>query len=123
MLLIADYFNNRTQIIKIGNLLSNPKPSLVGVSQISILGPLLFLIFINDLIYFLSVAQAKLFADDTTLYHSGKDLPTIMKDFKLILPNLLEWCSKNRLDINWTKTFFMVISNKRSTIPEKLHIQ
>ena len=118
ILLLADYFKNRTQVTKIRNHLSNPKTTLLGVPQGSILGPLLFLIFINDLLFFLSDTQAKLFADDTTLYRSGENLQDIMKDFRLILADLLEWCSKNRLDINWTKTFFMVITNKRLAIPE-----
>jgi hypothetical protein len=93
---------------------------LLGVPQGSILGPLFFLIYINDLIYFINAASAKLFADDTTLYHSGVDLSEIINYFSKIINDLLLWCKNNRLDINWTKTFLMVFTNKRIKIPDSI---
>lgn len=74
LLLIADYFTNRSQKPKIGNSISESKPILLGVPQGSILGPIFFLIFINDLLFYLSDVSAKLFADDTTLYCRGSEL-------------------------------------------------
>ncbi len=118
LLLVADYFNNRHQKTKIGNSFSKSNLILLGVPQGSILGPLFFLIFINDLLHFLLDVSAKLFADDTTLYCSGAELGDLHCRFDRIIKLLLEWCSKNRIDINWKKTFFMVITNKRIKIPE-----
>lgn len=98
--------------------MSKANPILLGVPQGSILGPLFFLIFINDLLFFLADVLAKLFADDTTLYCSGAELDELRREFERYIKLLLEWCSNNRIDINWTKTFFMVITNKRIKIPE-----
>jgi len=64
LLLIADYFKNRQQKTKIGNISSNSSEILLGVPQGSILGPLFFLIFINDLLNYLVDVSAKLFADE-----------------------------------------------------------
>ncbi len=118
LLLIANYFSNRQQKTKIGNLTSNSNPILLGVPQGSILGPIFFLIYINDLIFFTKNVFAKLFADDTTLYQFCNNIDDLYKDFSIAIKNLLDWCSKNRLDINWSKTFLMVITNKRIKIPD-----
>jgi len=84
------------------------------VPQGSILGPLFFLIFINDLDNYIVNVSAKLFA----LYCSGEKLDGLISRFESIIKQLLNWCSKSRLDINWNKTFFMVIRNKRIKIPD-----
>jgi hypothetical protein len=118
LLLIANYFSNRQQKTKIDNLTSNSNPILLGVPQGSILGPIFFLIYINDLIFFTKNVFAKLFADDTTLYQFCNNIDDLYKDFSIAIKNLLDWCSKNRLDINWSKTFLMVITNKRIKIPD-----
>jgi hypothetical protein len=117
ILLIADYFKNRQQVTKVNNSTSEPNKVILGVPQGSILGPLFFLIYISDLIYYINDASAKLFADDTTIYYSDDDIGNITKKFNTIIIELLAWCTHNRLDINWTKTFLMVVTNKRIKIP------
>ena len=66
--LVANYFQDRNQCIKLGGVISKNRHLTLGVPQGSILGPLFFLIFINDFIFFLEEVMSKLFADDTTLY-------------------------------------------------------
>lgn len=53
-----------------------------------------------------------MFADDTTLYASDNDLNSLQTSFLKKLDKLFDWCSLNKLDINWSKTFFMFVTNK-----------
>ena len=71
--LVRSYFDGRRQVTKVSEVCSEPLDLLIGLPQGSVLGPLFFLIFINDLTYMLSLATT-LFADDTTIYTAHKDL-------------------------------------------------
>ena len=86
-----------------------------------VLGPLFFLIFINDLA-FISELVCKMFADDTTLVDADEQLETLIRRFKKKLEPLLEWCKFNKLDLNWSKTYFMFITNKRVKLPTEIEI-
>ena len=59
---------------------------------------------------------AKLFADDTTIFATTRkpedSLGDLVRDFVVRLKPLLDWCSGNRMDINWSKTFFMIVTAK-----------
>ena len=77
---LKSYLSAREQVVLIGNCLSCPKPISVGVPQGSILGPLLFIIYINDLPQCLRHCKMILYADDTLIYSSAKtaqDVETI----------------------------------------------
>ncbi len=120
--LIKNYFTNRSQKVKFGGFLSMLRQILLSVPQGSIIGPLFFLIFINDMAYFMKNMKCVLFADDTTLYKSGNDLNKLIDAFKQNLTVLEDWCLNNRLDINWSKTFIMFITNKRVQLPVSIDI-
>jgi hypothetical protein len=121
--LLTDYFKNRSQFVKIGNIISIICQVLLGVPQGSVLGPLLFLLFINDLPYFLKMFLSILFADDTTLAQSSDDYDSLLKKFYNSIGNLTKWCRFNKVDINWKKSEIMFISNKQNTIiPEFIDI-
>ena len=94
---------------------------LLGVPQGSVLGPLFFLLMINDLAYIIEL-MCKLFADDTTLGDVDKDLNILINRFVSKLKTLLDWCQFNKLDINWSKTFFMFVTNKRVKLPNELTV-
>ena len=119
--LMKNYFHNRFQLTKVNDNKSDLLQLLLGVPQGSVLGPLLFLIFINDLAYYMNDFYCILFADDTTLLDSNCDLDSLISSFKSKLALLLEWCSFNKLNINWTKTYIMLISKKHIDAP--LYIQ
>ena len=84
--------------------------------QGSVMGPLLFLIFINDLPAYLGDIYTKLFADDTTMLFSASDAENCVKLCKSGIQKLIDWCESSRLYINWEKTFTMFCSNRRKPI-------
>ena len=120
--MVANYFSGRSQITKIGKNTSGVKEIKLGVPQGSILGPLFFLIFINDLPFFVNDLRCKLFADDTTLYHQHDKLDHLIYDFSKKVTPLFEWCKRNRIDINWEKTYFMFVTNRRVVLPEYIKL-
>ena len=65
-----------------------------------------------------------MFADDTTLYESGGNLNNLIEQFEKGIEPLIEWFKLNKLDINWSKTFFMIITNKhiKSRLPKEINI-
>ena len=79
--LIQNYFSQRQQRLKVGSSFSEWLEIVLGIPQGSILGPILFNVFINDLLLFIKKTYINNFADDTTLYACGKELDTI--SFKL----------------------------------------
>jgi hypothetical protein len=118
--LSRNYFTNRSQQIKLNDSISTAKPITLGVPQGSVLGPLFFLIYINDLAYHLIKFNTKLFADDTSLYKANKNWSILLSEFQRDIVDLFEWCEINRIDINYSKTYIMVITNKRVDIPIKI---
>ncbi len=84
----CSYLSNRTQVTMINNLISDPKPVTVGVPQGSILGPLLFLIYINDLPECLTHCKLILYADDTLLYYSADSISELQSKLNSHLQSL-----------------------------------
>ena len=110
--LIINYFFERTMLVKLGSTLSSKSELRLGVPQGSILGPLFFIIFINDLAIF-SELLSILFADDTTLFDSSLgSLEELMRGFNGKFSKLYEWIKFNKLYINWSKTKLMIITKQ-----------
>ena len=107
-----DYLSYRTQSTKILNNLSSPLNINYGVPQGSVLGPILFLIYINDLPQVFSHLNSVLFADDSTLYITGQNPATMIDNANSDLVMLHKWCVSNRLTINFNKTYFMLFTNR-----------
>ena len=116
------YLSNRTQQVNINTNQSNTENILCGVPRGSILGPLLFLIFINDLPLFLghAIQSVDLYADDTTLYDIGLDKDMIENNLQHALNLLKIWCLENGMIINIDKTEMMLVSSrqKRKTMQD-----
>ena len=87
---------------------SNINGITFGVPQGSVLGPLLFLIYINDLPNCLSHTKAILFADDTTLYASSDDVVHLYANVNYDLRSLTDWFKANKLSLNTLKTNYML---------------
>ena len=107
-----NYLSNRKQFVKLeSGIVSKPMCVTMGVPQGSILGPFLFLIYINDLTYTLRNCDSNitLYADDTILYSADKDMYRVCAKNRNTLARLCEWCNLNRLTINVGKTKHMVV--------------
>ena len=105
------YLESRTQYVEVENAKSNPLSIQCGVLQGSTLGPLLFLIYINDMPNCLEKANIRTFADDTTLFYSSISLQDLEKTINEEFNHLLSYCSANKLSVNFKKTHYMTISS------------
>ena len=111
--LFESYLTNRSQKCKVNGELSNSSPLTCGIPQGSSLGPLLFLIYINDLPNCLDMAQPRMFADDTSVSYASASLDEIQNVINSELKNLNSWLIANRLSLNITKTEFMIIGSRQ----------
>ena len=89
--LLLDYLSSRKHRTKVGSSYSKWSEICRGIPQSSILGPLLFNIFIKDIFFFVEKSETCNFADDNTMYSFGKDLPKIKEDFICTMKNVLKW--------------------------------
>ncbi len=85
-----------------------------GVPQGSVLGPLLFITYINDLPSCLKNAKSILFADDTTIYCESDNIKTLYKNMNMNLEILNDWLQANKLSLNIMKTKCMIFSNVKA---------
>ncbi len=105
------YLTNRTQYVRINKTKSITKDVTCGVPQGSVLGPLLFIIYTNDLPNSLTHTHAILFADDTTIYTKSNNLKTLFDNVNSDLQNLYDWFNANKLSLNISKTHYMLFTN------------
>ena len=112
--LILDYLSNRKQTTKIDSSFSYWFDISVCVSLGSILGLLLFNIFINDLFFMVIRSEVCNFADDNTLYSCDKKLENIFVHLKIDLKNVLYWFQVNSLKANPGKFQFMILGDKKN---------
>ena len=98
------YLSNRTQRCNVNGRLSTPRTITCGVPQGSILGPLLFLMYINDLPNCLREASPGMLADDTNITLTAKTLTELKLALTPELSNLNCWLRANRLSLNVAKT-------------------
>ena len=117
----ASYLDNRTQICDINCCKSTPKLLSCGVPQGTILGPLLFLLYINDLPNCLHFSQTGMYADDTSLTFASTDVNHLNNCLNYDLSKVYTWLSANKLTLNLTKTEFMLIASRQklSNISER----
>ena len=106
---------HRRQFVEIKSFKSNILPVSYGVPQGSILGPLLFLIFINDIPNNTSLNILS-FADDTTAFTAGKNLNLLFRDVNIQLNKLYQWLADNSLTMNIEKTKYMIFSPKNNIV-------
>jgi hypothetical protein len=104
----SSYLINRKQFVSVGNAISEQKPITCGVPQGSVLGPLLFLLYINDFSFSATNLDFHLFADDSNLFYSHKNLQSLEKNLNEQLSMVDKWLCTNKLYLNIEKTNFIV---------------
>jgi hypothetical protein len=105
------YLNDRTQVVDIDGVISEPRYINISVLQGSILGPILFLMYINDLPLSTDL-KSFLFADDTTGLTSGSSLPQLIDKFNMEIQKLAMWFRANKMCVNTSKTKFIIFHPK-----------
>ena len=105
------YLSNRKQIIKINNNKSGPIVNNFGVPQGSVLGPLLFILYINDLGNVLEKCKIHLFADDTLIYYADNDFNQLVETVNLELSHVSNKFKENKLKVNEMKSKWMFIGS------------
>ena len=119
---LRSYLSNRSQFVSLGNMRSHKKSIVCGVPQGSVLGPVLFNLYINDIVNVSNKFKYVLFADDTNILYSGEESETVENIVNKELHLIYVWLCTNKLSINLSKTNFMVFSkSKRPCIP-RIHI-
>jgi hypothetical protein len=117
---VKSYLQNRTQYCTLGGEKSNTTTITCGVPQGSILGPLLFLIYINNLGSIFANFKTILFADDSNLIVNGKTLTDIEHKINSDLPSLTSWLRTNRLSLNLKKDTYYDFWKKKGRQRERV---
>ena len=109
------YLSNRKQFLCYQMHDSDHKIINFGVPQGSILGPLLFILYRNDIVNTTSLLDLTLFADDTTLLFSHPDITSQNEMINKELQEICCWFQANKLSVNASKTNYMVLGTHHST--------
>ena len=115
--LLKSYLTDREQYVQIGNEVSDQRTVRCGVPQGTVLGPLLFTIYINDMFEILIQGKIVSFADDTAIFYESSDWNTLKRTVESDFINIVEFLNSKKLSINWTKTCFLPFTSYPRNMP------
>ena len=120
---LTSYLDNRQQYVMVNGHVSSNNTVVCGVPQGSVLGPLLFLLYINDLFVSSNYLSFILFADDTNIFLRHKDLATLTRMVNQELSHVSSWFNANKLTVHPDKSRFIIFHPRRKQInPSELNI-
>ena len=111
-LFFRSYLAERSQIVACNNTASNVASLSIGVPQGSVLGPVLFLLYINDVSQHIYLGKANIYADDTLIYCTGNTIDELQNLLQSCVNDVSRWYKGNRLVINANKCSTMLITTK-----------
>ena len=114
------YLVERKQYVVVDGVNSKHRVVTCGVPQGSVLGPLLFLVYINDILMSTRLFRFSLFADDTVAFMSHRNIHTLISIANTELRSLGEWFRSNKLIVNYDKTNYILFHSKKRRIPETI---
>lgn len=117
--LIASYLTDRCQFVAMGDHKSPPGAVLTGVPQGSNLGPILFLLFVNDMSKLPLKGKLRLFADDTSLFYEASSIEVLQRQIKEDVILLNDFFNTNLLSLNLNKTKYMIFHSTRKRLPPR----
>ena len=112
LLWCKNYLSNRLQRTLTNGILSSSADISCGVPQGSVLGPLFFILYINDAQAAIKRAGIQLYADDTVLYAADQNIRTATDNLQKALDQFTDWCGENKLTLNANKTKQMVFCTR-----------
>ena len=121
--LFENYLSDRLQTLKIGHHNSDKLLLKTGVPQGTILGPLLFLIYINDIFCLIKDGCILSYADDTTIISTANTWEEARNQMNLYLKTVSDWLSINKLTLNLSKTVYLTFGSYKNSIPKVLDIK
>ena len=101
--MFTSYLSDRSQTVTVNNVKSDTLPITCGIPQGSVLGPLLFLLYMNDFHTSSTLFDFHLFADDANLFYRHKDLNVIQRDVNAELTKIHSWLCANKISLNIKK--------------------
>ena len=118
----ADYLKNRKQVITINGVSSRFGLIACGVPQGSVLGPLLFLLYVNDMPNAVPGSDIRLFADDTNIFFHASNMTDLQVNTDSALKNLSDWFLANKMSFNKDKTSYMFFNFKKKSCSDDIGI-
>ena len=119
---MKSYLSNRLQVVKLGKISSEQGKINIGLPQGSILGPMFFILYINDLLEITDYGDLVYYADDTAVVGAGKTWFDARNRLNEYLQLIALWLTQNHLSLNIGKTIFITFGNNKRSIPNDLNV-
>ena len=114
------YLNDRVQFVTVNESESSTRPVTCGVPQGSILGPLLFVLYVNDMKNSSDVLSFILFADDSNIFYTHHDPQSLVNTMNAEFKKVTNWIKANKLSLNLQKTNYMLFSHSLPHLPHQI---